>query len=331
MKEAVHPMESVDDLRQRLGDNRRVFSLFHPLMKDEPLVFVHIALGDEAPSKMSQVLPASASPSSDTNLHPGIATFYSISNAQPGLVGIRLGEHLLHSAIEVSPHIPESRKLRYLSETMVASELSGFHPQRLQSEFPSLRTFVTLSPIPRFRPWFEEKLLQNASGGQFRDDSILSPDDRQSLFESGLAVTRENKVPASSKTQWIDILHAFRELHVIDAGPSSLSEHQYTTLQSILMRLGARYILEEKHRRKPLDAVARFHLGNGASVHRLNYGADLSSAGLQRSFGLMINYHYELDTLQKSKRNFERGNRIEASDEVKAWLISDGLNSNSKL
>lgn len=95
-KEAVHPMKNLEDLRTRLGAGRRVLALFHPLLTNEPLLFVHVALTDDIPSAMVQVMQLTA------NENPTCATFYSITNAQPGLAGIGLGEYLLKESIGVS-------------------------------------------------------------------------------------------------------------------------------------------------------------------------------------------------------------------------------------
>ena len=95
-REAVHPMKSLDDLRTRLGAGRRVLALFHPLLKNEPLLFVHVALTHDVPSSMRQVMDVLSDHS------PTCATFYSITNAQPALVGIGLGEYLLKESIAVS-------------------------------------------------------------------------------------------------------------------------------------------------------------------------------------------------------------------------------------
>ena len=94
-REAVHPMKSLDDLRSRLGPGRRVLGLFHPLLKNEPLLFVHAALTDEIPSCMDDVMDVLPS---DT---PKCATFYSITNAQAGLAGVGLGEYLLKQSTAV--------------------------------------------------------------------------------------------------------------------------------------------------------------------------------------------------------------------------------------
>ncbi len=98
-KEAVHPVKSLDDLRTRLGTGRRVLALFHPLMK-EPLLFVHVALTNDVPSSITQVMQVLS------NETPACATFYSITNAQPGLAGIGLGEYLLKESIGVSESLP---------------------------------------------------------------------------------------------------------------------------------------------------------------------------------------------------------------------------------
>lgn len=95
-KEAVHPMESLDELRTRLGPGRRVFALFSPLLPDQPLVFCHAALTDDIPNTLDLVLNISE------EAEPRVAAFYSISSSQPGLAGLKLGEHLLKNAMEVS-------------------------------------------------------------------------------------------------------------------------------------------------------------------------------------------------------------------------------------
>lgn len=95
-KEAVHPMRSLSDLRTRLDPNsRRVFSLFHPLLPGKPLVFVHVALKDKIPSAMPQVMKAGLLKK------PEVATFYSITNAEPGLAGVGLGEFLIKESMKV--------------------------------------------------------------------------------------------------------------------------------------------------------------------------------------------------------------------------------------
>lgn len=75
--------------------------------------------------------------------------------------------------------------------------------------------------------------------------------------------------------------------------------------------VAARYILDAKGRGgQPADPVARFHLGNGASAHRLNWPADLAPSGLKGAHGLMINYLYELDAIESRHEAFVRDGTV---------------------
>jgi malonyl-CoA decarboxylase len=124
--EAVHAIDSWDDLRRRLApQDRRCFAFFHPAMPDEPLIFVEVALTRGIPGAIHEVLSeeraAIAAKEADT------AVFYSISNCQAGLAGISFGNSLIKQ---------------------VAADLS--------QELPELKTFVTLSPIPGLARWLSE-------------------------------------------------------------------------------------------------------------------------------------------------------------------------------
>ena len=123
--EAVHEIDGWDDLRRRLQPDRRCFAFFHPQLPDEPLIFVEVALVPEmadaiAPliDKKSPALPADQFK---------VAVFYSISNCQPGLRGVSLGNFLIKRVAE-----------------------------QLKRELPQLRTFCTLSPIPGLMAWLQK-------------------------------------------------------------------------------------------------------------------------------------------------------------------------------
>ena len=75
-------------------------------------------------------------------------------------------------------------------------------------------------------------------------------------------------------------------------------------LREPLSRLAARYLLEARHDGRPHDPVARFLLGNGARVERVNWLADSSQRGLQQSFGLMVNYRYDPDAIENNGEAF---------------------------
>jgi len=174
--------------------------------------------------------------------------------------------------------------------------------------------------MPKFRKWLEEKIRQNDENGRFFDDSILSKEDWSSLRSVGLL--------SSSDPCWKSFLACLHELNLcLDTHPEHLA-----VLEPILSKLAARYIYLEKHRGKPLDGVARFHLGNGATVHRVNFGGDVSRKGIQNSFGIMVNYLYDLNSVGENRREFERTYQIQASSDVMRLLAAeDGSVGKSKL
>jgi hypothetical protein len=90
-KESVHPLQSLDDLRSRLGGGRRCFGFFHPSLPDEPLVFIHCALVPTMASTMQEIHDHTGTDSND----PAAAIFYSINSTQPGLAGVDLGNFLI--------------------------------------------------------------------------------------------------------------------------------------------------------------------------------------------------------------------------------------------
>ena len=272
-KEAVHPVRSLDDLRSRLGPDKRVFCAFHPLLPNEPLVFVHVVLRREVPDSMEQVLEfEDLSNPSDVR----VATFYSISSTQPGLSGVDLGQILIKKA------------------TLL-----------LQRELPSLNTFITLSPIPRFRIWLRDKLLELNRGGKFADSDFLSQYDI-SFLRSALKCGVDEDVNANF-------------LKALD-DPWNLMSLRSLALKPILMKLAARYLVVEKHRRKPLDSVARFHIRNGAEVYRLNFMADTSRKGIHNSLGIMVNYRYDLDHVEERRQQHYLDSTVPVQDDVQQWL-----------
>ena len=137
--EAVHAIDSWDDLRRRLQpSDRRCFGFFHPAMPDEPLIFVEVALTQGIPGSIQMVLSESRAPLSEDKADT--AVFYSISNCQAGLAGISFGNSLIKQ---------------------VAGDLARALPQ--------LQTFVTLSPIPGLMGWLRDEGLEE----QIEDDAAL--------------------------------------------------------------------------------------------------------------------------------------------------------------
>ena len=129
--EAVHAIKSWDDLKNRLGDDRRCYAYFHPRMPDEPLIFVQVALVKGMSDNVQGLLDEEAPPGDPEDADTAI--FYSISNCHLGLAGVNFGNFLIKRVVD-----------------------------DLVRELPNLKTFATLSPIPGFREWIRE----HGNGGQ---------------------------------------------------------------------------------------------------------------------------------------------------------------------
>ena len=86
------------------------------------------------------------------------------------------------------------------------------------------------------------------------------------------------------------------------------------------LKLCAHYLLREKSRDAPLDPVARFHLGNGARLHRMHGGADLSAKGREQSAGIMVNYLYDLARIEENHEAFFDEGRIAVSRTISRLL-----------
>ncbi|MBT4089635.1 MAG: malonyl-CoA decarboxylase [Deltaproteobacteria bacterium] len=99
---------------------------------------------------------------------------------------------------------------------------------------------------------------------------------------------------------------------------SSASVRQ--SLKSKLLPLCARYLSQEKKRNRPFDPVTRFHLGNGAEIEKINWGADLSPRGLSQSAGLMVNYRYNPAKIVSNHESYVNDGRIAISSKVKKMI-----------
>jgi len=87
-------------------------------------------------------------------------------------------------------------------------------------------------------------------------------------------------------------------------------------MRELLLPLCAHYLLHAKRGAEPIDAVSRFHLGNGASLERINWLGDTSANGVSRSAGMMVNYLYRLSHVERNHERFVKEHHIEASRDV---------------
>ncbi|HEX4597970.1 MAG TPA: malonyl-CoA decarboxylase [Burkholderiaceae bacterium] len=236
--EAVHEIQGWPDLRRRLQADRRCYAFFHPALPDEPVIFIEVALTRGVSTRVQPLLDLDSALTDPTSAD--CAIFYSITNCQEGLRGVSFGNLLIKQVAE-----------------------------HLGREFPRLKTFATLSPIPGFRQWLTEKSVQ---------------------YPALTGLLERIEAPG-----WLEEKTTAGEL------------------QRQLIRLCAQYLLHAKQGRDPFDPVARFHLGNGARLERLNWLGDTSRSGMRRSAGLMVNYVYRLDEVERNHEAFARDGRIAAS------------------
>lgn len=262
--EAVHAIKSWDDLKNRLDSDRRLYAFLHPRMPDEPLIFVQVALVNGMADSVQRVLdedaPVLEPEAADT------AIFYSISNAQMGLAGISFGNFLIKRVVD-----------------------------RLMQEFPNLKTFATLSPVPGFRKWLDDRLAEGEPG-------LLTPSERRVIKGVAKGGSKGGLKALLARPDW----------HTDEAAAAAL--------KSPLMRLCARYLGREQRppevpggSLRAMDAVAHFHLSNGARMERLNWLADTSPKGLNQSAGLMINYLYKLSEIERNHESYSGHGKVAMS------------------
>jgi malonyl-CoA decarboxylase len=183
-----------------------------------------------------------------------VAAFYSLSTCQEGLGGISFGSFLIKRVVD-----------------------------ELSREFPDLKDFATLSPIPGFKAWLDDERAKQAS-------------------------------PV--------IARAWRaDLAVLDRPGWCLDGELADRPRDALVALLAYYLLSLKDAfGKPFDPVARLHLRNGAKLERINWLADKSDKGMNQSAGMMVNYIYNVGDIEKNHELYANEDHLAASQAVTALL-----------
>jgi len=248
--ERVHHMKDMNELKRRLGEDRRFFSYFHPALEDEPIIFVQVALTNGLGRSIQEITKQS---SGDEKKYD-TATFYSISNCQEGLSRVTLGNFLIKRVV-----------------------------YEIQEELPHIKNFGTLSPIPGFVDWFaylEESKIKNILGNIKNQDVMF-------LKSKDLKIG---------------------DKRIIDN-------------KEAIIKLVSHYIVNEKNSDGlPVNDVSRFHLGNGAIVEDIIINANISDIGFKRSFGVMVNYLYELRNIEKNHEEYMNKKKVILSDKLKKYL-----------
>ena len=247
--ERVHHIKDMNELKRRLGEDRRFFSYFHPALQDEPIIFVQVALTKGLGKSIQEIMK----PSGESNKKYDTATFYSISNCQEGLSRVTLGNFLIKRVI-----------------------------YEIQKELPQIKNFGTLSPIPGFSEWF----------------SYLD----------------ENKIKIILGNLQID-------LSFLKSSDLKLGDSKIISNKEAMIKLVAHYIVNEKnHKGLPINNVTRFHLGNGAIVDDIVVNANISETGFKRSFGIMVNYLYELKSIEKNHEDYMNNKKVIFSNKLKKFF-----------
>ena len=151
----------------------------------------------------------------------------------------------------------------------------------LAAELPEIDVYATLSPLPGFSSWLGEALSAS--------DGVIQHGDRATLA------------------------------HLGDPGwPNDARKTQ--ALKPVLLRLGAHYLVRAKRGSRPHDPVARFHLGNGARLERLDWLGDPSPKGLRESHGLLVNYRYNPDTIEKNHELYAGNGEVVHASAIRSLL-----------
>ncbi|CAL1412872.1 unnamed protein product [Linum trigynum] len=217
------------------------------VLSGEPLIFIEVALLKNVAQTIQAILwDDPPIPESEASC----ALFYSISSTQSGLAGINLGKFLIKRVITL-----------------------------VKQDMPHISTFATLSPIPGYMQWLLCKLASQAQAPSGASDSpfmerLLEPNEESVLINS----SRETYAGKSGTEVMLNMLTSTNYDWASNA-------EMLSALKPPLMRLCARYLLQEKKRGKALDSVANFHLQNGAMIERINWMADRSEKGLRQSGG----------------------------------------------
>ena len=152
----------------------------------------------------------------------------------------------------------------------------------LAQELPSIKTYCTLSPATGFAKWLRNELESDKS-------KILTPKEKEILS-------------------------------LIEQPDWHQDEEKRDSLQKPLIKACANYLVNVKKNGKPINAVARFHFGNGASLYRINWMGDTSSNGIVEYLGLLVNYLYDPKSIEANHEDYVQHGKLSISKSIRAQL-----------
>lgn len=177
--------------------------------------------------------------------------------------------------------------------------------EELKAELPQVRTFSTLSPVPGFRRWLKRRLDRSADA--------LRPEEEAAILALHPAEDGADKPPAGAV------------LEELASGEWWLDKAREAALRPPLTRLAAEYLTRPNTGMGNIDAVARFHLGNGARLERINWLGNTAPRGMTESYGVMVNYLYDPDTIEANHEAFTRSGAVARSAAVDGMLALPAL------
>ena len=266
----VHPMISIEEMGQRLGNDRKCFALYHRLIPYEPIVFIEVALAKGIIRNIYEIINVGENRTGKKDADTAI--FYSINSTQNGLTGLGMGKMLIGQVVDY-----------------------------LKKENEQIKRFVTLSPLPGFWKDYFKPILEGKD-----ERFILKHTDIPSYFtkkqqESVMAYSELNKLNT-------DNFHAAL-ISILSDESWSEEKELIECLHDPLINIAYTYITKEKNpKNKPLNPVTNFHMDNGAkvSLKNINFLGNPSSKGLKDSCGTMVNYIYTPDWLTRVRRSLKR-------------------------
>ncbi len=282
--EAVHEIAGWDDLHRRLAPDRRCFAFFHPALPDEPLIFVEVALVQGLANAITPLLALAPEDADADDLLHDAAAHADTA--------------IFYSISNCQDGLRGISFGNFLIKQVVAE---------LQAELPRLKRFSTLSPAPQLRQAVLAALARRGSM------PLLAAEERETIIRTATISATDD---AALLTEALTTKEWWTQPQIAGA------------LRGPLLRLAAQYLTgtlrsDPEVKSRP-DPVARFHLGNGARLERINWLGNPAPRGIAESFGIMVNYLYDPEAIESRHEAYLRDGTIARSSAVDQLITLPG-------